>query len=290
MVGIIAGIVVAATGGFGALVAAAGGLVVALLTILSIIWAQIKSWESDVNFRSTRRGESILINTGLITRRKYTIPLAKINAIEINSTFLGVITRRARVDVVNIGGDSNDTTGHRILLYDKVPELMRKLKLLMPEFRTVDRISYERQPLNVLIRSLIGCTIWFGVICGGSILAMNIMWGDLNGYLWVPEVGMLAVYLLSMLGFIMSYRRKGLYYDDLYLVVVSGVFSRSIKVVPYERIQQIEYQDNPIFRFFGVKSAAITVQGGSVGMSVIGTGQFPVDNYDRIEEHLRKTY
>ena len=285
-----AGVIIAASNGIGAIAAAAGGFIVAAFTIISIIWAQVKSWESDINFRSTRRDQSILINTGLITRRKYTIPLAKINAIEINSTFLGVLSKRARVDVVNIGGDSNDTTGHRILLYDKVPELMRKLKLLIPQFKTIDRISYERQPLNVLVRGLIGCTLWFGIICGGAAYAMNMMWGDMGGYAKIPYFSMLVVYLITMLGFIMSFRRKGLYYDDLYLVVVSGVFSRSIKVIPYERIQQIEYRDNPIFRLFNVKSAAITVQGGSMGMSVIGTGQFQVSRYESVEEHLRKTY
>ncbi len=282
--------IMAATKGIGAVAAAVGGLAVAAFTILSIVWAQIKSWESDVNFRSTRRGDSILINTGLITRRKYTIPLAKINAIEINSTFLGVMTRMARVDVVNIGGDSGDTTGHRILLYDKVPELMRKLKLIMPEFKTVDKISYERQPVNVLVRNLIGCTFWFGLFCGGSMFAMFKMWGNRDNILMIPALFMLVVYLLTMLGFIMSYKRRGLYYDDLYLVVVNGVFSRSIKVIPYERIQQIEYRDNPIFRLFNVKSATITVQGGSLGMSAISTGQFPVDRYAGVEEHLRKTY
>ena len=287
---VIAAIVIAASSGIAGISAALGGLAVVVFTILSIIWAQIKSWESDVNFRSTRREDSILINTGLVTRRKYTIPLAKVNAIEINSTFLGVITKRARVDVVNIGGDSGDTTGHRILLYDKIPELMRKLKLLIPEFKTVDKISYERQPVNVLVRSLIGCTFWFGLICGGSLFAMSIMWKGMQEVIIIPALVMLVIYMLTMLGYIMSYKRRGLYYDDLYLVVVNGVFSRSIKVIPYERIQQIEYRDNPIYRLFNVKSATITVEGGSVGMSVIATGQFPVDRYAGVEEHIRKTY
>ncbi|MCR4716968.1 MAG: PH domain-containing protein, partial [Lachnospiraceae bacterium] len=125
----ITGLIAAGTGNAAMIGAGFGSIIFGIFTFFSIVGAQFKSWETDINFRSTRRGASICVNTGLITRRKYTIPMAKINAIKINSSFLGVITKRARVDVVNIGGDAGDNIGHRILLYNKVPELMRKLKL-----------------------------------------------------------------------------------------------------------------------------------------------------------------
>ncbi|MCR4716624.1 MAG: PH domain-containing protein, partial [Lachnospiraceae bacterium] len=211
----------------------------------------------------------------------------------INSSFLGVITKRARVDVVNIGGDAGDNIGHRILLYNKVPELMRKLKLLMPEFRTIDKIAYERQPLRVLIRDIIEFSFFFWLIGGGCLLFIY----HVNGVgkkevidVMIPVLVEVITYLIALLGCIMSYRRKGLYYDDLYLVVVSGVFTRSIQVIPYERIQQIQYFEGPIRNLLGVKSANINIQGSALGLEIISTGCFPKERFLELEEYLKKTY
>lgn len=291
LVAIIIAIVTFAVSGIAGFGAAAGSVLVGVFTFFSIVLAQIKSWESDVNFRSTRREDSILVNTGFITRMKYTIPLAKINAIKINASFLGVLTNRARVDVVNIGGDAGDNTGHRILLYDKNLELKRKLGVLIPELVFPAGINYKKQPINVLVRNLLCVTFWYALIYGCGYFFLNVIWSkvDLGNNIWIIYGVSLAVYALTILGNVMSYKRRGIYYDEKYLIVVNGVFSRSIEIIPYERIQQVHYNENPFYNMFGVKSATITIQ-GSLGMTAIGTGQFDKNYYEGFEKNLKLTY
>ncbi len=247
----------------------------------------IKSWLADFAFRAKRRDNKVYVSCGLIKKRKYAVPVDTINAVSIEYTMLGRIFGRASVKVINIGGEGEDVAGMQLLLAATGNELKDKLEILLPEYTFPDKKSIKRQPLKVFWCKLLKQVIW--TLC--FMLAVLIV---CKAFAWViPGVilraSVWAFILISVTGNVLAYCANGLCVDDKYVVISGGMFAKKIVLIPYEKIQYITEKMGPIEGLMHVRHADISIL-ASMANRKNSVKSFPASEFEKLYEHLEKTY
>lgn len=95
--------------------------------------------------------------------------------------------------------------------------------------------------------------------------------------------------LLSIVGNVLAYRVNGLHVDEQYLVISQGMFAKKIKTIPYRKIQYITQKTGPLERLMHVKHANISILASAANRSN-PIKSFPVSEFDKIHEYMKKTY
>lgn len=89
---------------------------VQLLATFSIVANILKKWLMNFNFRAKRYKDKIYVSYGFLKKKEYVVPIDKINAVSVRYSFIGRITKRAVVKVINIGGEGTESDGVQLLL------------------------------------------------------------------------------------------------------------------------------------------------------------------------------
>lgn len=109
----------------------------------------------------------------------------------------------------------------------------------------------------------------------------------------IAEYGMgcysVCIMLLSIVGNVLAYRVNGLHVDEQYLVISQGMFAKKIKTIPYGKIQYITQKTGPLERLMHVKHANISILASAANRSN-PIKSFPVSEFDKIHEYMKKTY
>lgn len=247
----------------------------------------IKAWLSDFAFRAKRCDDKVYVSCGLVKKRKYVVPVDTINAVYIESTVLGRIFKRASVKVINIGGEGDDVAGMQLLLAGTEKELREKLAILLPEYTFPERTKIKRQPVKVFWYKTVCSVIFTGCFMLGLFIGIKVMQETLPNTAWV--VIALCFMLLSIIGNVLAYRTNGLHVDEQYLVISQGMFAKKIKTIPYGKIQFITQKTGPLERLMHVKHANISIL-ASVANRSNPIKSFPVSEFDKIHEYMKKTY
>lgn len=285
---------VATIGTAGSILASLGGFLIQVVVAGSMIAAIIKQWLNDFRFRAKRYKDKIYVSCGLIKRRKYAVPVDKINAVCFQATFLGRLSKRAYVKVINVGGEDEDVDGMKILLAGTQEELKQRLAILLPEFTFPEKANIQKQPKRALVRQIVLSAIYqmifWGALFAGFALAAYKFDGGLPSIPVPLIVGVpLALFVLQLVGKLLAYKVTGFAVSEEYLVISRGMFAASTTAIPYKKIQYLQYMQGPIERRLGLQRANVFIL-ASAFSQMQAMGEFSVEDYDRITEHFRKTY
>lgn len=258
------------------------------------ITAMIKQWLNDFNFRVKRDKDKVYVSTGLVKKKKYAVPVDKINAVSLKSTFIGRIFRRAYVKVLNVGGEKEDVDGMKLLLFEKYDVLEEQLKVLIPELKFPNINEIHRSPVCVLVKRIFMAFVVIlimgilGYIVGMSEQSSKVhnIFVDKAVYIIIAFV---AVCVLIFLAQVLSYRAAGISVLPEYLVVSSGVFSRNIEFIPYDKIQYVHIESGIIDRMLGIESGYVSIL-ASTASRVQSIGKFKREEFRELEGYFRQTY
>lgn len=253
----------------------------------SFIAVIIKSWLSAFAFRAKRCDNKVYVSCGLVKKRKYAVPVDTINAVYIESTVLGRIFKRASVKVINIGGEGDDVAGMQLLLAGTEKELKEKLAVLLPEYTFPEHTKVKRQPVKVFWCKIVCSVIFTACFMLGLWIGIKVMQETLPNTVWA--VIPVCIMLLSIVGNVLAYRVNGLHVDEQYLVISQGMFAKKIKTIPYGKIQYITQKTGPLERLMHVKHANISILASAAYRSN-PIKSFPVSEFDKIHEYMKKTY
>lgn len=273
------------------IVVSIGGLMVQILLAGSMITALVKAWMNDFRFRAKRYKDKIYVSCGLIKRRKYAVPVDKINAICFQATFLGRLSKRAFVKVINVGGEDEDVDGMKILLAGTQEELRQRLAILLPEYVFPEQQQMQRQPGRVLVKELINFAVFLGIFSVSAYIGICVGMHDklpsFFGWLWwVATIGLYVFFVILSL---LAYQVNRLAVTQEYLMISRGMFAKTVVSIPYRKIQYICYSQGPMDRVLQVQRANVSILASMMSQNQ-GTGTFPVENYEMLNERLRETY
>lgn len=248
-------------------------------------------------FKASRRGNRIEVGQGIITHTLSGMDIDRIQSITITQSLfqrlLGYCTlaygrvAAASSDQVENSSSTTATTPqetlvvHPFLKLDRVDEVIEGLT---PEHR-VNISTTHRLPKKALRRALTrrvilqGFGFWLAVVVtllwAGLHLCDAQIWAELGitteTALQILRTGALSLYLLCVIiavaeaiGACLWYKLSGFAFEDRYVMLVNGGFSRSIVVVPRNKIQMSCVRRNPLQRLSGVATmVVITAQGTS---------------------------
>ena len=211
------------------------------------------------NFKSVRRNDKIYLSYGLFTKVEYSIPVDRINAININQTILSRIFNKYKVDISVVGlGDDEDEVS-QIILFESKKMMIERFNLLLPEFNLKIDFNVEQQSKKTLIISFVKSLIIISII---DLIAFVIYELNLFTNIQVIMIANLILAIFLLVFYIMNYKTAGIFLDDDFVSIVSGKFSKSINVVKYKKIQYIEILQGPISKPLGLQYGTIYILAG----------------------------
>ncbi len=267
-----------------------GGVLVSVgmqfLITASVAWAMVKSWLADYRFRAKREKDKVYVRCGILKIRKYAVPIEKINAICIRSTFIGRLCKHAYVKVINVGGEDEDVDGMKLMLFEPIATLGEHLKVLLPEVE-IPEFAMIKQPARVLVRNLSVATLVMGLLAGGVTAGFVLAAGTLPMW-WVYAI-LASIYAFVLLCVMLTYRTAGIAVLDQYVVIRRGTFGKTIEIIPYEKIQYINTKSGFVDRKLHLRGGSVSIL-ASTASQTQSFGRFPEEYTHQLIAKFRETY
>ena len=260
------------------------------LSVLAVFVVSLQQlfsvWLNTYHFRCRRYRDKIYISTGLLKKKRYAIPVNKINALQIKYSLIGRIVKRPYIKVVNIGGEEDETNGTMLLLSAPYEQLKEQLQLLLPELQLPELPRLNKQPKRVMVKKIIYEIVAAAVFVILFYIIRSYFPKNIPGLAVLIIYAILAIYILCT---VMRNITAGLAVTPNYLVSSEGCFAKNVVMIPYNKIQNIRFSQGPVESALGVKSLTVFILADILN-SVNEISAFPVSYYEPLKEHLRKTY
>ena len=246
----------------GVVVAGVGGLVV-----VSWVLGAAVSFSNYYGFRLSKAGDELRYERGLFRRYSGSIPVEKVQTLTVTDNpakrALGYATLTIETAgyAPGQGGEDGNQAAIPIARRDRVYDLAR-------EVEQFGEPAFARPPRRVRwrygIRYLIVVSVLTGVAFGVDRLSgVTVPW-------YAAALLLLAVPLAAHL----QWRHRGYWLGDDHLLTRNGFWSRSVKAVPYYRIQNVIDRRSLFQRRWNVASVVADTAGTS---SLVGDDAVAVD-------------
>ncbi len=269
-----------------------GGLLTAvLLFALSEILPFVTAIFRYYNYRIFRVGDTITVESGLITTRRRSFKINKINSVRIREPLFARIIGKAMLEaeVVGMADDENNMpllcplkskSDVSTLLYQLVPELAFDSKP-------------ERQPRRALIPMLITNTVLSLIIA----VVLVVLFFTADSYLtgvsetWVLIVRSSEVFFAIAIPVLifghtgMAQRHRTFDVGENSFMFVYGGYDTATEFINYDKVQFASVSSGPLQRAFGVAVCSVNMM-SSTGYRQISSGLFEPDDLERVSEEV----
>ncbi|MGL5692836.1 MAG: PH domain-containing protein, partial [Peptostreptococcaceae bacterium] len=216
------------------------------------------------NFSIKREDNKLFISYGLFKKNRFTVPVNRINAVNIKQPTMSRIFNRYKSDIVTIGVGDDDSEGAQILLSSKKNEFIDNMKVLIPEINIEEELKLKKQPKSVHIINLVSIILALGIV-SLTLYVIHKVFVEISIKLLIG-VGVFILIMMCICTY-MSYVTKGINLGDESMSLSFGIFSRKISIIKYKKIQFIEFAENPISIKFNLCKANIFILASLVNSS-----------------------
>ena len=241
----------------------------AAIIVVPIVYSAFKSFFKYYGFKAARKDNEIFISYGLFNKRKYTIPVDKINAVVIDEPLMGRLFKRRNVEIINIGMGDDENEGAQLLLSCTKDEYLKKMKILLPEVALADKLIKQNKEVGWIIAAQFLVVMMFsGIIAYFTTI-----------YLFF---GIMAAALFI---FIMRYLNAGLDLGEKYLAISNGIVRKRTKYMQYEKIQYIKINQGPIGKILKISRGNVFILASILNM-VHSIGYYDNKIFDEIADKI----
>ncbi len=265
---------------------ALGGVLAAVIVLWSVIQSLVKDFFVYYEFKARRQDDKIYLSHGLFKKRQYTISVDKINAVSVVAPLFARITGREYVKVYCVGVGDEENENSMLVLCEKRDKMLEHLSVLLPEYilEQPEMISREKMSYwKEIIINIFSVTFWG---------ALGIMFGVLN-VLDIPAswiCGLIIAFaifmiIVNIIGSFLSFKtcKIGLGKDVLFNSM--GKYEKNTTLIPYRKIQKLEYESGPIIRKHGLANGTINIL-ASVLDSFHITSYYKTDVFEDIRKKM----
>ena len=234
------------------------------------------------NFSIKREKDKLYISYGLFRIKKFTIPVNRINAINIKQSLLSRVFHKYQSDLVTIGVGDDETEGSQILLSSNKETFIKNMKILLPEINMEECLNLERESKNHHIIKIADGIIGI-IIC--SIILYAIYMIDTTVPLIIYLFLDLLIFLYLVLYNYMSYITRGFYMGDNKMSISWGVFAKKISIIKYEKIQYVNIRENPLSTKLNLCRGELYIL-ASLGNSIRPLGYYNHSLFEKLKEKI----
>lgn len=220
--------------------------VVALVLTASVIATTLVYW----NFTVRRQGARLIVERGLLERRRATVPLRRVQAVQVRENPLRRIFGKAALTSVTAGyspsNEEREETSMLLPIGSRDQALwLAGLALDLPA--PPDR-PLQRAPRAAFLRRLVEALVLVAPLVAIALVLLGIR-GLWSLVLLLPPAGIAWF----------SYRALGFRLDSDYLAVQSGILNRRTTIIPRTNVQHLALSRGPVQRAFDLASLRIGV-------------------------------
>lgn len=235
--------------------------------VITYVYSFLKRLLSFYHFCCCRQGNELMIQYGFFRKQEFTIPLERINAVQLLQPPLARLTGRMQAQLICVGIGDDDTEKPQLTLSMKKDLFFAHLQEILPEFSTESIKNVHNLPNNTGIAYFFSCLSFFLLFQAGFWITVSFLNLKTSGklFLWICYgFGNIFIILYQLF----HYRSMGTGLGQHQLTIHNGVFQKRIWMIPYRKIQFSTFQQNPICRSLGITRGKIHIL-ASLGNNII---------------------
>ncbi|QAT42501.1 PH domain-containing protein [Aminipila luticellarii] len=238
------------------------------LAVIPFIYKSLTAFLLYHNFILEKNGDKVIVSYGLFTRKQFTLPLDKTNALIIRQPFQARLFNLCYGEILNVGmgGDSSQNQSPIFCLLVKPDVLQSIIHQIAPQFVLEEK--EEKSPKTAMIPILIKWGFWGILFLAG--FSFFYKW-------WIG----LILFLGFLLCGILSYTTKGLKLYEDKLSVTTGVFDKRTITASYSKIQNTSAKYGPISRLLKLAHGNVSILSSASNQNN-SIGYFPEQVFDTI--------
>lgn len=242
-----------------------------LIAVVPFLYKSLTAFLLYHNFILEKSGDKIMVSYGLFTRKQFTLPLDKTNALVIKQPFQARLFNLCYGEIINVGmGDAAENQAPIFCLLVKPDVLQSIIKQIAPQFILEEK--EEKSPKSAMLPILIKWGLWgMAFLIGFSVF-----------YKWWIGLIILTVFLLCG---ILSYGTKGLKLYENKLSITTGVFDKRTITASYSKLQNASSKYGPISRHLGIAHGTVSIL-SSIANQTNSIGYFPLERFDKISQQI----
>ncbi len=260
---------------------------IVLVVIVTVVTALLVSWMLDIaltfnsfyKFTLSSGDNKLYTTSGLFSSKKSTIPLKKLQSIQIYTNFIRRKLGFYGLSLQTAGYVLKEAKGSEVLVpftkFESLVELAKKIRdFAFPDnFTNVSRKTIRRSVVRYLI-----------YIIPGAVSAFLL----LPGLLWALLITPLFYYLA-----VLRYQYRGYHYSKDTIIIKQGFFYQYITIIPLEKIQTLSINESFFQRrlslaTLSIDTAAFYSMGGA---SIIDIEKDDAARImDEINEYFKRKY
>ena len=261
-----------------------GRFLAILFLIITYGYSLIKQLLSFYQFRCFRKDNDLIIRYGLLRKQDFTIPNDRINAIQILQPPLARLTGRMQARLICIGLGDSENEKPQLTLCMKKKEFYARLEELLPEFSTKSTQTVHKLPKGSGITYLLSSLLL--LVCSGVILGLV---GFHTAESESAQLFSAIIYGITLF-FLILYRlfhyfSMGTHLGTEQLVIHDGAFQKQTWIIPYRKIQYVEFNQNPFHQVYGIKKGTVYIL-ASFGDSLLSLPLIPQMDALKLQKEL----
>ena len=243
------------------------------------------------NYRIFRVGDTITVESGLITTRRSSFKINKVNSVRIREPLFARIFSKAMIEaeVVGMAGDENNIP---LLCPLKGRSDVREML-----FRLIPELAFEpepeRQPRRALIPMLITDTVFAVVV----IAVFMALFFTAESYLvgvsetWTLVIRSSEVFFAVAIPVLiyghsgMAQRHRTFDMGENSFMFVYGGYDTATEFINYDKVQYASVTSGPLQRAFGVAECSVNMM-SSTGYKRITSGLFEPEDLEKVSEEV----
>lgn len=280
-----------------------------IVLLLESLRSIFKSYNKINGFCVERKGKHIKIHYGLLDEKDFDIDVENIIGIGTNQTVLSKIMGYSCIMIDQIGYGNKEDELNWASLYIKDGEIGKYIKELIPEMSTEDVFSKtDDKKIKIKVKDSVVenindsekgennkeknenyiekpvKTLYYTIL--KSIVIVNVLAVLVYMYFKATWIFVIAIIIATLIGMYIFYNKRILIKNDS-IVFVEGIFSKDKKMIPYKKIESVNYKQSIIQKKMKVSTLEIYYRDYKNGKEVKSTGLYDEDTFDEILKYYK---
>jgi uncharacterized membrane protein YdbT with pleckstrin-like domain len=235
---------------------AIGSFAAIVIAFISAAYSLVKGFFRYYDFKARRCGNKIQLTYGLLRKSMYTIPVEKVNGIKLVQPFFSRIFGRYQVEVINVGTGDEKNESSNILLSCTKEEVKQYMEILLPEYQEFIEQNITRQSPKYFLHKFEGL-VYIIVFLAVGLSVFHYFVDTVP--VWTELGAALGLVLVYGIGCVVSYFAGGYFIGENYLIISTGIFTKTCTMVRYEKIQHMDIKASIMTGYTKLKDTSIHI-------------------------------
>lgn len=269
-----------------------GGLITAIiLLVFSYVVPLVASILKYFNYRVYRIGDTVTVESGMITHTRRSFKVNKINSVRMRSPLFARLMGRVVLEAEVVGMGTEDEKMPILCPLKKRADVQRLMAELVPEL--LFEPEQEHQPRGalkamvianvVVIVAIVAAFAFVGDYVSPYVDTLSPFWMATSTFLLIAVPVVAIILVVGRVALAQRYRTVSMGPESF--MVVHGSYDLSFEFINYDKVQFTEVTSGPIGRVFGVSSCEVHMM-SSQGYRDITTGLFDPADLERIADEV----